>query len=163
MWPWESGSENSWQCSVAIYSLIVQLSDQAQPVTKVSKLTAYPIYRHKKLRETNLRKWCRFPRERFLTQTVFARSPLEARIKTLPLYIQQIIVTKVWQNRTVDTSAQEIRDFSNFIEKDYMLSQYLEHVLLTPQGVELIEETNEALKRSDNVAVGIYSTSGRKF
>ena len=81
----------------------------------------------------------------------------------MPLDIQQIIVTKVWQNRTVDTSAQEIRDFSNFIEKDYMLSQYLEHVLLTPQGVELIEETNEALKRSDNVAVGIYSTSGRKF
>ena len=38
MWPWEPGLENSWQCSVAIYSFIVKLSDQAQPVTKVSKL-----------------------------------------------------------------------------------------------------------------------------
>ena len=65
---------------------------------------------------------------------MFARSSLETRIKTLPLDIQQIIVTKVWQNRTVYTSDKEIRDFSNFVEKDYMLSQYLEHVLLAPQG-----------------------------
>ena len=94
---------------------------------------------------------------------MFARSPLEARIKTLPLDIKQIIVTKVWQNRTVYTSAEEIRDFSNFVERDYMLSQYLEHVLLTPQGEKLIEGINEALRRSDNVALGIYPTRGRKL
>jgi hypothetical protein len=29
---------------------------------------------------------------------------------------------------------KEIRDFSNILENDYMLSQYLEHVLLAPQG-----------------------------
>lgn len=158
MWPWEPGLENSWQCSVAIFSLIVKLSDQTQPVTELLSLKSDPIYSCRTPRETNLYKWCRFPRERFLTKTVFARSPLEARIKILPLDVQQIIVTKVWQNRTVYTSDIEIRDFSNFIEKDYMLSQYLEHVLLTPQGKELIEGANKALKRIENVAMGIYTT-----
>jgi hypothetical protein len=158
MWPWEAGIKDSWQCAVAIFSLVVELSDRTQPVTKLSSLEAQPLYNCQKPRENNLYKWCRLPRERFLTHTVFARSPLEGRIKTLPLDIQKIIVTKVWQNRTVCTSDNEIRDFSNFIEKDYMLSQYLEHVLLTPEGKELIEDANKALKRIENVALGIYTT-----
>ena len=158
MWPWEPGLENSWQCSVAIFSLVVELSDRTQPVTKLLSLEAQPLYNCQKPRETNLFKWCRFPREKFLTHTVFARSSLEGRIKALPLDIQKIIVTKVWQNRTVYTSDKEIRDFSNFVEKDYMLSQYLEHVLLAPQGRELIEDANKALKRIENVALGIYTT-----
>ena len=92
-----------------------------------------------------------------MTQTVFSRSPLETRIKTLPLEIQQIIVTKVWQNMTVHTFVEEIRDFSNFLEKDYMLNQYLEHILLAPQGEQLIEEANKALRRIENVALGIHT------
>ena len=89
---------------------------------------------------------------------MFSRSPLETQIKTLPLEIQQIIVTKVWQNMTVHTSIEEIQDFSNFLEKDSMLSQYLEHVLIAPQGEQLIEDANKALKRIENVALGIYTT-----
>jgi hypothetical protein len=158
MWPWEPQVEGSWKCSVALFTLIVELSDRAQPLIKLPSLEVQPIYIYRKPRETNLSKWCRFPRERFLTHTVFARSPLERKIKSLPLEIQQIIVTKVWQNRTVHTSDKVIRDFSNFIEKDYMLSQYLEHVLLTPQGKELIENANKSLKRIENVAMGIYTT-----
>ena len=141
----------------------MELSDQAQPSTTLPSSKVYSSYNCRIPRETNLRKWCRFPHEKILTKTVFSRSPLEARIKTLPLDIQQIIVTKVWQNSSVYTTVKEIRDFSNFIEKDYMLSQYLEHVLLAPQGEELIEETNEALKRIDNVALGIYPTRGHKL
>ena len=93
-----------------------------------------------------------------MTQGVFSRSPLETRVKTLPLEIQQIIVTKVWQNRTEHTFGKEIRDFSTFLEKDYMLSQYLEHVLLAPQGKQLMGDANKALKRIENVALGIYIT-----
>ena len=89
---------------------------------------------------------------------MFSRSPLETRIKTLPLEIQQIIVTKVWQNMTMHTSVEGIWDFSNFLEKDYMLSQYVEHLLLAPQGERLIEDANKALKRIENVALGIYTT-----
>ena len=72
--------------------------------------------------------------------------------------IRQIIDTKVWQNKTVYTSDIEIRDFNNFIERNYMLSQYLEHVLLPPQGKELIEIANRSLKIIENVAMGIYTT-----
>ena len=89
---------------------------------------------------------------------MFARSPLEAQIKTLLLEIQQIIVTKVWQHKTINTSAGEIWDFSHFLEKDYMLSQYLEHALLAPQGRQLIEDVNKALKRIEDVVLGIYIT-----
>ena len=39
-----------------------------------------------------------------------------------------------------------------------MLSQYLEHILLTPQGKQLIEDANKALKRIKNVALGNYTT-----
>ena len=88
------------------------------PITKLPSLKVYPTYTCRKPHETNLHKWYRFPRERLLTNIVSARSPLEARIKTQPLDIQQIIVTKVWQNRTVDTSVEEIWDFSDFIEKN---------------------------------------------
>ena len=136
----------------------MELSDRAQPVTKLPSLKFYPSCICRNSRETNLYKWCRFPRERFLTHTVFARSPLEAQIKTLPLELQQIIVTKVWQNKTVDTSVAGIQNFSNFLEKDYMLSQYLEHNLLAPQEKQLIDDANKALKRIENVALGIYTT-----
>lgn len=65
------------------------------------------------------------------------------------------------QNRTIVTSVEDVRDFSNFIEKDYILSQYLEHTLLAPQGKQIIEDANNALKRSENVAMRIYSTKIR--
>ena len=39
-----------------------------------------------------------------------------------------------------------------------MLSQYLGHVLLAPQGAQLIEDANKAIKRIENVALGIYTT-----
>ena len=136
----------------------MELSKKAQPINKPVTSTLNCHFTYWRPKETNLYKWSRFPRERFLTQTVFARSPLEYKIKSLPLEIQQIIVTKVWQNRTVHTSVKEIRDFSNFIEKDYILSQYLEHVLLTPQGKESIEEANTSLKIIENVAMGNYTT-----
>ena len=74
----------------------MELSNRAQPSIKLLNSRVYPSYIRQNPQETNLYKWCRFPRERFLTQTMFARSPLEAQIKTLPLEIQQIIVTKVW-------------------------------------------------------------------
>ena len=93
-----------------------------------------------------------------MTHGVFSISPLETQIKTLPLEIQQIIVTKVWHNRTVHIFVEETRDFSNFLEKYYMLSQYLEHVLLAPQGEQLIEDANKALTRFENVALGMYTT-----
>ena len=158
MWPWEPGLEDSWQCVVAIFSLVVELSDRAQPGPQFSTLKVHPSSISRNPRNTNLYKWCRFPRGRFLTQGVFSRSPLETRIKTLPLEIQKIIVTKVWQNRTVHTFVKEIQNYSNFLENDYMLSQYLEHVLLAPQGEQLIEDACEALKRIENVALGIYTT-----
>ena len=44
-----------------------------------------------------------------------------------------------------------------------MVSQYLEKVLLAPQGKQLIEDANKALKRISNVALGIYPTRSRKF
>jgi thiaminase len=70
----------------------------------------------------------------------------------------------VWQNKIVHTYVKEIQNFSNFLEKDYnMLSQYLEHVLFAPQGKRLIEDANKALKRIDNVAVGIYPATSNKF
>ena len=158
MWPWEPCLEDSWQYSVAIFPLVVELSDRAQPCTQLSNLKSYPSCVCQNLHETNLYKWCRLPKGRFLTETMFSRSPLETQIKTLPLEIQQIIVTKVWQNMTVHTSIEEIQDFSNFLEKDSMLSQYLEHVLIAPQGEQLIEDANKALKRIENVALGIYTT-----
>ena len=153
MWPWDPEVEGSWTCAVALFTLIVELSDKAQPINKpiTSKLNS------RRPKETNLYKWSRFPRERFMIQTVFARSSLEDKIKSIPLEIQQIIVTKVWENRTVATSVNETGDCSNFLEKDFMLSQYLEHVLLAPQGEQLIEDACEALKRIENVALGIYS------
>ena len=139
----------------------MEFSDQAQPDTQLSNLKLYPSCVCQNLQETNLYKWCRFPKGRIVTQTMFSRSPLETRIKTLPLEIQQIIVTKVWQNKTVHTSVEGIRDFSNFLEKDYMLSQYPKHVLLAPQGERLIEDANKASKRIENVALGIYTTRVR--
>lgn len=42
---------------------------------------------------------------------------------TLPLEIQQIIVTKVWQKRTNIDDTKEVKDCSNFVEKNYSLSQ----------------------------------------
>ena len=132
MWPWEPDVEGSWKCAVALFTLIVELSDKAQPINKPITSTLNAHFTHWRPKETNIHKWSRFPRERFLTQTMFARSPLENRIKSLPLEIEQIIVTKVWQNRTIIEGTEEIKDFSNFVERDYLLSQYLEHMLLAP-------------------------------
>ena len=39
-----------------------------------------------------------------------------------------------------------------------MLNQYLEHALLAPQGRQLVEDANKALKRIEDVVLGIYIT-----
>ena len=44
-----------------------------------------------------------------------------------------------------------------------MVSQYLEKVLLAPQGKQFIENANKVLKRIGIVALGIYPTKSRKF
>lgn len=158
MWPWDPKLKGSWKCTVALFTLIVELSDKAQPINQ-----PVTVNFRWKIKETNLNKWSKFPRERFLTQTVFARSPLENFIKSLPLEIQQIIVTKVWQNRTIIEGTEDIKDFSNFVERDYLLSQYLEHTLLTPSGEQLMTDAKDAVKRIDDVALGIYPTKVRQF
>ena len=163
MWPWDPKVKGSWKCSVALFTLIVELSDKAQPVKKSVTETLNARFTHWRPKETNLHKWSRFPREKFLTQTMFARSPLETKIKTLPLEIQQIIVTKVWQNRTIIEGTEKIKDFSNFVERDYLLSQYLEHTLLAPGGEQLMKEAQDAVRRIENVALGIYPAKVRKF
>ena len=163
MWPWEPDVEGSWKCAVALFTLIVELSDKAQPINKPVTLTLNACFTYWKPKETNLHKRSRLPRERFLTQTLFARSPLENRIKSLPLEIRQIIVTRVWNNGTIIEGTKETKDFSNFVEKDYLLSQYLEHTLLAPGGEQLTTETNDAIKRIENVALGIYPTKIRVF
>lgn len=161
MWPWDPEVEGSWMCIVGLFTLIVELSDRARPVKKPVTKSLNARFTHWKPKETNLHTWSRFPREKFLTQTVFARSPLETRIKTLPLEIQQIIVTKVWQNRTIIEGTETIKDFSNFVERDYFLSQYLEHTLLTSEGEQLMKDTKDAVKEHENVALGIYSSQVR--
>lgn len=150
MWPWEPCLEDYWQCSVAFFSLVMELSDYAQSNTQSFNSRGYPSNLHQNRQEVDLYKWCLFLRERFLTYTVFSRSPLEARIEIWQIKFQQIIVTKVWQHITIDTSVEGLRDFSHFLEMDYMLSQYLENILLIPQGKQLIEDT------LNDVALGIY-------
>ena len=59
---------------------------------------------------------------------------LENRITALPLEIQQIIVTKVWQNKTIVDGTEEIKDFSNFVEKDYKTSR-LHQMFQTPSQI----------------------------
>ena len=138
MWPWEPKVKSFQKCSVALFTLIIELSDKAQLVDKPITSTSNFCFTHWRSKETNLHKWSRFPRERFLTQTMFSRSPLEHKIKSLALEILQTIVTKVWQNRTIIEGTEETKDFSNFVEEDYLLSQYLEHTLLAPGEEQLM-------------------------
>lgn len=86
---------------------------------------------------------------------MFARSLLEARIRALPLEIQQIIFTKVWQNITIVNFVGTTKYFSSFLGKIYILSQYLEHTLLAPQGEQLIQDANNVLRRIDGVVMGL--------
>ena len=95
MWPWEPSVKDSWKCKVALLTLVVELTEREQPAAKPSEPQLNARFTFSKPKETDLCKWGGFPIERFLAQTMFVRSPLEARIKTLPLEVQQIIVTKV--------------------------------------------------------------------
>lgn len=89
--------KGSWKCSVNFFTLIIELIDNTETTNKpISSNTCFPLWNSL---ETNLTKWSRFPKERFLTQNVFAQSPLEFGIESFLLEIQQIIVRNVWRNR----------------------------------------------------------------
>ena len=120
MWPWESDVKDSWKCKVALLTLVVGLSERAQHVVKLSEPQLNARFTFSKPKEIDLHKLGGFPQDRLLAQTMFAQSPLdsEARIKTLPLEVQQIIVTKVWQHRTIIEGTEEIKDFGNFVKKE---------------------------------------------
>ena len=47
------------------------------------------------------------------------------------------------------------KELSNFAEWDYILSQYLEHTLLAPQGKHLPKDANNALKIIENMTMRI--------
>ena len=45
----------------------------------------------------------------------------------------------------------------------HLLSQYLEHTLLAPGGEQLMKDAQDAVKRIENVALGIYPAKIKKF
>ena len=99
MWPWEPKVKSSRKCSVALFTLIVGLSDKAQLIDKA--VTSNSCFTHWRPKETNLHKWSKISqREIFYTNSVFS-IPLKHIIKSHPYEILQIIVTKDWQNKTI--------------------------------------------------------------
>lgn len=54
------------------------------------------------------------------------------------------------------SSFERIKGLRNFVEWDYILSQYLEHTLLAPKRKHLPKDANNALKIIENVTMRIY-------
>ena len=52
MWPWEPEVE----CGVALFTLIVELSDKVQPIIKPVTPTLNAWFTHRRPKETNLHK-----------------------------------------------------------------------------------------------------------
>ena len=61
MWPWDPKVKGSWKCSLALFTLIVELGDKAQTINKPVPSTTH--FTQWNFQETNLNKWSRFPRE----------------------------------------------------------------------------------------------------
>ena len=57
MWPWEPKVKSSRKCSVALFTLIVGLSDKAQLIDKAVTSTSNSCFTHWRPKETNLHKW----------------------------------------------------------------------------------------------------------